>query len=420
MHILLIHQAFAGIDEAGGTRHHEMARYLVSKGHRVTVIAGQVSYLTGKRTASPAVLHRSVDDAGVKIWRCLSYAGWHRSFLHRMLSFFSFALASTLTGFFVRDVDVVWGTSPPIFQGFSAWLIAKLKNRPFLFEVRDLWPYFAVEVGVLRHPVLIRLSEWLEGFLYRSSKVVVVNSPGYVQHVSERGAREVRIVPNGVDLTLFPEDVDPSGFRKQHDLRDKFVVLYAGAHGLSNDLGVVLHAAAQLEKMKDVRFVFVGDGKEKSALVDQARMMELTNVLFLPPVPKKEISSVLAGADACIAILKPIAAYQTTYPNKVFDYMAAGRPILLMIDGVIREVVEAAGAGVFIPPGDAGALVDGILAFRGASGGTAGFGRKGRVHVEKHFDRLKLADELETVLVEAAGGRDCDLARNQELNREDR
>jgi glycosyltransferase involved in cell wall biosynthesis len=405
MHILLIHQAFAEIDEAGGTRHHEIARRLVEKGHRVTVLSGQVSYLTGERTVSPAVLHRSYDEVGVEVWRCLSYAGWHRSFLHRMLSFFTFTLTSVIIGLFVRDVDAIWGTSPPIFQGFSAWVIARLKRRPFLFEVRDIWPYFAVEVGVLRQPVLIRLAEWLERFLYRKAEIVVVNSPGYVSHVSERGARDVRIVPNGVDLSLFPENQDSVVFRKANNIEAGFIVMYAGAHGLSNDLSVVLHAAARLERETDIHFVFVGDGKEKDALVEQAHSLELKNVLFLPPVPKNEIGAVLVGAEACIAILKPINAYKMTYPNKVFDYMAAGKAVLLMIDGVIREVVEVAHAGIFIPPGDAEALVQGIQELKSDPINTVEMGRRGRSYVRDHFARSDLADKMEEILIEIVGGK---------------
>ncbi len=158
MHILLIHQAFAELGEPGGTRHHELARQLVTDGHQVTVIAGQVSYLTGERIEK-GWLQKKVDDAGVTIWRCYTYPSWHRSFAHRVLSFLSFTLSSFLSGLQVKNIDIVWGTSPPIFQVVTAWLLARLKGARFLFEVRDLWPYFAVAVGVLRNPLLIRLSE---------------------------------------------------------------------------------------------------------------------------------------------------------------------------------------------------------------------------------------------------------------------
>ena len=332
MHILLIHQAFAALDEPGGTRHHELSRHLVALGHRVTVLAGQVSYLTGQHTAS-GWAQREVDDLGVVIWRCYSYPAWHRSFIHRMLSFFSFMISSLVNGLRVREIDLVWGTSPPIFQGLTAWLLARFKRARFLFEVRDLWPFFAVAVGVLRQPLLIHLSEWLERFLYHKADQVVVNSPGYVEHVRMRGAQAVDLIPNGVDVSMFDPHAEGEAFRRIYGLEGKFVVLYAGAHGMSNDLEVVLRAAEKLSDHPEVVFVFVGDGKEKHNLIARSETLDLENVLFLPPVAKSRMPEVLAAADACVAILKPVEAYKTTYPNKVFDYMAAGRAVVLADEG---------------------------------------------------------------------------------------
>ena len=160
MHILLIHQAFAALDEPGGTRHHELARYLTARGQRVTVIASPVSYLTGTANSGriPWVQRQDGGD-GVTILRAYTYPALHRSFFHRVISFFSFMVSSFIVGLRVGQVDLVWGTSPPIFQGLTAWVLARIKRKPFLFEVRDLWPAFAVAVGVLRQPLLIRASE---------------------------------------------------------------------------------------------------------------------------------------------------------------------------------------------------------------------------------------------------------------------
>ena len=192
MHILLIHQAFAALDEAGGTRHYELARYLVARGHRVTVITSPVSYLTGKsRAAAGRWVQRETPEAGITILRTYTYPALHRSFFHRVISFISFMISSFLVGLGVPNVDLVWGTSPPIFQGVTAWMLARLKGAPFLFEVRDLWPAFAIAVGVLKNPLLIRASLWLERFLYRRADRVMVNSPGFIAHVTGRGARWV-------------------------------------------------------------------------------------------------------------------------------------------------------------------------------------------------------------------------------------
>lgn len=397
MHILLIHQAIALLDEPGGTRHHEFARYLVGLGHRVTIITGQVSYLTGHTTVGGGFIQQMTDDVGVSILRCYCLPGWHRSFIHRVLSSLSFTISSCIAGLRVRNVDLVWGTSPPIFQGLTATLLARMKHIPFLFEVRDLWPYFAVTIGVLRQPLLIRLSEWLERFLYSRADSVIVNSPGFIDHVQSRGAREVKLISNGVDTSMFDPKADGADFRRMNGLEGLYLVLYAGAHGMANDLEVVLEAADQVRDLKEVVFIFLGDGKEKPVLRDRAEALGLTNVQFFPPVPKEDMSQVLAAADACIAILKPIEAFKTTYPNKVFDYMAAGRPVLLAIDGVIREKVETAGAGVFIPPGNAKALAMAVRRLVNDRDLGERMGRAGRACVEEHFDRKILATKMEQV-----------------------
>lgn len=403
MHILLIHQAFVALDEPGGTRHHELARYLAERGHHVTVIASPVSYLTGAVTTQSDVpadkVAQDPSEAGVTILRATTYTALHRSFVHRVISFFSFMVSSFLVGLRVRQVDLVWGTSPPIFQGVTAWLLARLKGVPFLFEVRDLWPAFAIQVGVLRNPLLIRLSEWLERFLYRRADRVMVNSPGFIEHVKARGTRRVELVPNGADPDMFDPYATGVNFRRLHGLESLFVALYAGAHGMSNDLGVVLQAAAVLKSRRpDIAIVLLGDGKEKPALVAQAEKEDLTNVHFLPPVPKSEMAEALAAADACIAILKPIPLYATVYPNKVFDYMAAGRPVILAIDGVIREVVEAAHGGVFVPPGDAAALAEALCKLADDSAGRHQMGQNARRYVEEQFERSALADKLAAIL----------------------
>ena len=386
MHVLLVHQAFAAIDEPGGTRHHELARMLSGAGHQVTVLAGGESYMTGERTGAGGWIEESRDERGVRIIRCASVGSWHTSFLHRIISFLSFMLVALWAGLKVKDVDVVWGTSPPIFQGLTARYLAAIKRCPFVFEVRDLWPYFAIAVGVLENPLLIGAARGLERYLYRAADRVVVNSPGFVEHVSQRGARAITVVPNGVDSSMFDPKAKGEKFRERHDFEDRFVVLYAGAHGMSNDLQVLIKAADRIED-DELCFVLMGDGKEKASLRELADRRGVDNVRFLPPVPKDRMVEALAAADACLAILKPVEAYKTTYPNKVFDYMAAGRPVLLAIDGVIREVVERAGAGVFVPPGDPDALAAAVRDLAANPSSVAEMGRRGRAYVKEHFER---------------------------------
>jgi glycosyltransferase involved in cell wall biosynthesis len=242
MRILLIHQAFASNNQAGGTRHYELGGYLVNRGHELVVIGSSVSYLTGDRSSGRS------DVPGLRVLPSWTYATRSKGFVPRLASFLSFMLSSSLQGIKAKRVDVVWGTSPPIFQALSAYLVARVKRRPFVLEVRDLWPDFAVGLGVLRNPVLIRLSRWLERHLYKHAEVVVANSPGFEPHLLKSGVRRdrLRLVPNGVDIKLFPTTALNSELREEKGWSDRFVAMYTGAHGLANDLDVLIDAACLL------------------------------------------------------------------------------------------------------------------------------------------------------------------------------
>jgi glycosyltransferase involved in cell wall biosynthesis len=414
VHILLIHQVFVRPDDPGGTRHYDFARYLVEKGHRVTVLAGTRSYLTGERLS--AVRHET-PLPGLRIVRCGVLGGQRRGFAWRTVGYFSFMLSSFWAGLRTTEVDVLWGTSPPIFQAWTAWLLARLKGKRWLLEVRDLWPEFAIQVGALRNRGLISLSEWLEGFLYRHSDQIVVNSPGFVEHLQNvgAGAKVIHVVPNGVDLVgNGPGDVETSQestgaakdalslsalLRETHGLGGKFIALYAGAHGMANDLSQIVDAATVLQQDPRIVIVMVGDGPEKIALQERARAEQLNNLIFLPPVEKASVPALMNEADCGIAVLKAIPMFTTTYPNKVFDYMASELPIVLAIDGVIRQVVESAEAGVYVTPGDGAEMGQAIRRLADDPELAMGMGRKGKKYVEAHFDRLKMAGKMEEILI---------------------
>lgn len=393
MQTLLIHQAFAGPDEPGGTRHFELAQHLADAGVGFTVITSRRSYLTGESRRMGESAGEAAVGSSLRVITAPSLGGVHRSFVRRVLGFFSFAASSVVLGVRQRGVDVVLGTSPPIFQAASAWLVAFLKRVPFVLEVRDLWPEFAIDMGVLTNPVLIRLSRWLEKFLYRRADHIVVNSPAYREYLLEHAVPDdkITVVPNGVDTAVFEPASRGEDMRQEWGVAaDEFVVTYAGALGMANDIPTLLHAADKL-KDRPVRIVLVGDGKERRRLEEQAAQMGLDNVLFAGTVPKAELPDVLAASDACVATLMAIPMFRTTYPNKVFDYMAAGRPTILGIDGVIREVVESADGGICVPPGDSETLAQAILRLSEDSTLTRRFGDNARRYVCQHFERADQA-----------------------------
>jgi glycosyltransferase involved in cell wall biosynthesis len=273
-------------------------------------------------------------------------------------------------------------------------MISVLRNRPFLLEIRDLWPAFAIDMGVLTHPVLIYLSKGLERFLYRVAGHILVNSPAYRDYLINKGisAKKISLIPNGVDTRMFEAGEKPRAVRRRWNLDGQFVVTYAGALGMANDIETLLRAAKKLKEHEEVHFLIVGDGKERKNLEAAAREWDLGNVTFTGSRPKSEMPGILAASDACVAILRDIPMFRTTYPNKVFDYMAAGRPTILAIDGVIRDVVEKADGGVFVGPGNAAALAEAVLALARDRDRAGSMGRAARAYVVEHFDRERQAE----------------------------
>ena len=394
MHVILIHQAFTTTDEAGGTRHFEFARYLAGHGHSVTVIAGSSSYLTGQ----PAAAGSETAFPGITVLRPRSSIRLHRSFLHRFIAYLEFMLMALWRGWRVRKPDIVLGTSPPLFQGLAAWGVARVKRVPFVFEVRDLWPDFAVQLGVVRNRIAIALARHLERRLYRAADRLIVNSPGFVPHVRKTSGKDPVVIPNGVDPAMFESPSKNRSAREEWHAGDRFVVLYAGAHGIANDLDCLLDAAALLRANAGIRFVLVGDGKEKPRLQERARHEDLDNVIFMRAQPKTRMTEVLESADACVAILRDIPLFGTTYPNKVFDYMAAGKPLVLAIGGVVRDLVETAGSGLCVPPGDSGAIAAAVEALSRDRNLAHEMGARAREYVCRHFDRREQARLLEDLL----------------------
>lgn len=400
MHLLLIHQAFASPDEPGGTRHYEFARYLTELGHRVTIVASGLSYLTGKSAgASREVVGRRGIN-GLRILRVYTFPSLHRSFVWRVVSFLTFMVTSVLGGLRAGPVDLVMGTSPPIFQAVSAWLVSLARRRPFLLEVRDLWPEFAIDLGVLRNGILIALSRRLETFLYSRARRILVNSPAYRDYLVARGIPEAKIslIPNGADPDMFNVKARGEGIREEFDLNGQFVVSYTGALGLANDIPTILRAAARVHDNPNIHFLLVGDGKERTSLESLAANMKLSNVTFAGPRPKFEMAEILAASDACLATLKDIPMFRTTYPNKVFDYMAASRPTILAIDGVIRRVMEAAQGGIVVPPGDDAAIAEAVRCLSKNPAQCEQMGRAARAYAVDHFNRHKQAAEFVELL----------------------
>ena len=406
MKILLLHQAFVSPDEPGHTRHFEMARYLRKHGHELVIIASDQNYQTGQRIVKRRGLFTEQLIDGVRILRVYTYPALHQSYFLRVVSFFSFTVSSVWTALRLKGADLIMGTTPQIFQAFSAWFVSFIWRKPFLLEVRDLWPDFGISMGVIKNPVMIALARWLEKFLYARATHILVNSPAYKEYILGRGVPENKItfIPYGTDIDMFNPNVDGSSMRRKLGLEDKFAVVYAGAMGQANDIYTVLRAAKRLNTEEQIRFIFFGDGKERANLQSEAERLNLKNVIFAGVCPKKEMPLVIASSDVCLAILQDVPMFRTPYPNKVFDYMAAGRATVLVIDGVIRDVIEVSDGGVFVQPGNDEMLAKTILELSKDSQRVKQMGENARAYLVKNLDRREKMDETLQLLESLVNG----------------
>jgi len=395
MKVVLIHQAFVSSDEAGGTRHFELAKYCAQRGIRFKIITSPISYLTGQVSRLKQGM-----PAGIEVDHSYTVSGHHKNYIWRVLAFVIFMFTSIWHGIRSRNIDLVMGTTPPIFQAISAWLVSAVKRKPFLLEIRDLWPEFAIDMGIMKNKHLIWASRHLENILYAKADLFLVNSPAYRDYLVKKGVipERIHLIPNGADSHLFDVE-DANLFRSKHGLQGRYLLIYAGALGIANDIETLLKSILLLRGHLEIHLVLAGDGKEREHLQEWVRQNRLANVTFLGAIPKSDIPKLLSEADACVAILKNIPMFRTTYPNKVFDYMAAGKPLILGIDGVIRDVVEKARCGICVKPGDPASMASGILYLMEHPDIARTMGKNGRRYVKKHFDRIEQAEQFRSLIL---------------------
>ncbi|KAA0990383.1 glycosyltransferase family 4 protein [Dyadobacter aurulentus] len=400
MHILLIHQFFLKDHEGGGARWNEMTRAWINSGHEVTVLAGNVHYMSDFKAGKKPWFEEYTSSGGAKVIRCLVSRNYHSGFLGRLWGYFSFVFSALFAGiFYVRGTcDVVIVTSPPLFVGLAGWFISFVKNIPFVFEVRDLWPESAVETGVLKNRILIKLSLWLEGFLYRNAELITVLTPAFKKHLirfKQISSEKIIVIPNAADSRLADfvmGTINRSAFRKKLGWEGRFVLIYAGAHGVANCLTQIVGAAVLLSDT-NAHFVLIGDGPEKAELINMANALELSNLTFMNPIPKEEVLKYIWASDAGMSVLKKADIFKTIYSNKTFDYFSCKKPVMLAIDGASRDLVEYAQAGIYIEPENALDFANKVRQYLNDPDLAIRHGENGHLFVREHFDREKLAEE---------------------------
>lgn len=411
MNILLLHQYFLEEDGAGGTRFNEMTKIWSEQGHQITVLAGMMPDHTGKKREeyrNKKFAFKKHDK--VSIIRCHVNEAYNKNFIGRIWGYFSFVFNALWAGLFKTKgkFDLVLVTSPPLFIGITAYLLSKVKKIPLVFEVRDLWPESAIDTGVIKSKLLINWMYKLEAFMYRKAVLINVLTPAFRRSLIEKKhvpKEKIIFIPNAADFALSEKilnSFDPVELRKEMKVTDKFVITYVGAHGLANGLHQILDTA---EILKDTNVVFwlIGKGMKRDTLIEDAKKRNLTNVEFIPPVPKTDIFKYIMASDAGTSVLIKNDTFKTIYSNKTFDYMSCKKPVLLAIDGVSREMIEEANAGIFVEPENPVDFAEKIRFYLNNPELIKTQGENGYKYARKNFDREILAKEymkqLENLLV---------------------
>jgi glycosyltransferase involved in cell wall biosynthesis len=408
MKILVVYQYYRMPGHPGGSRFNELARLWAKAGHDVTVIAGTVEYQTGEQPERYRRRWITEElDGPVRVLRCHVPASYGRGYIGRTWAFFGFTLSATTAALFRLAPDVVIASSPPLVTVIPGRVAALRHRARLVFEIRDLWPESAVTTGVLSaSSPLTKILYKLEAWGCRVADLVNVLTPAFRTNLIERGlagSDKIVFVPNGADVDHFKPGPHNNQVRAENGWGNRFVVLYAGAHGRANALDQLI-AAAELLRDQPILIACVGDGPERERLARTVRDKGLTNISFLGPQPKERMPEFVNAANAGAAVLQNNPTFRTVYPNKVFDYMACERPTLLAIDGVARELVcDDAKAGLFAEPENPQELAQAIRTLAANPEACKTMGRNGRTWVLKNATRDALAQRYLDVMEAVTG-----------------
>lgn len=395
MKILFLTDNFPPERNAPAIRTFEHCRQWVENGAEVTVVTGVPNFPEGR--VHEGYRNRWYQTGlidGVRVVRVKTYITANEGFIRRTMDYLSFMVMGVLGAAFQRRPDVVIGTSPQFFTAWAAFLAALLKRRPFVLEIRDLWPSSIVEVGAMREGLLIRLLRVMERFIYRRANLIISVTHSFVDHICAAGVPEsrVRVIRNGVNLEDFPS-------QRRRDKAEtpgvKFRVGYIGTLGMAHGLETIIAAAAEISGTDPtIEFSLTGSGADRANLMGQARRLGLSNVEFRAPVGRDEIAREWARLDLALVPLKDKPVFSTVIPSKIFEAMASGTPILVALPvGEATELVESSGCGIRVPPGDPEHLARAILSLRKDPERLASMRRLARNSAPK-YDRRHLADVM--------------------------
>ncbi|HAV7071635.1 TPA: glycosyltransferase family 4 protein [Acinetobacter baumannii] len=398
MRILYFHQYFNTPDMSGGTRSYEMARRLVAAGHEVHIITSWLKE-TDEKTWFTTV------EAGIHVHWFPNFYNNKMSYTDRVKAFFRFAYHATKKGKSL-DADLVFATSTPLTIAIPAVFTARALKVPMVFEVRDLWPELPIAMGALNNKVAQKLAYQLEDWAYKNSKAIVALSPGMKEGIVKTGypKAKVAVIPNSSDLELFKvEDRRVEEFRKSHEwLQDRPLIVYTGTFGHINGVGYLIEIAAKLKTLNpEIRILLVGDGVEYEKVERQAAQLNVLkqNLFMMKQLPKKEIPVILNAATLSTALFLDKPEMRANSANKFFDTLAAGTPILINYGGWMVDLIENHQCGLVTWQLSVDEAAQAIVDFISDPEKLKKAGQQARNLAETQFNRDKLADQLNQVLL---------------------
>jgi hypothetical protein len=410
LRILFLTDNFPPEVNAPASRTYEHAREWVKAGCEVTVITCAPNFPKGELFKGyKNELYQSETIDGIRVVRVWTYITANEGFYKRTLDYVSFAAAASLASIGMKRPDIIVGTSPQFFTACAAFAVGVLKRRPWVFELRDIWPESIKAVGALKEGPVLSLLEGLEMFLYRRAGRIVAVTHAFKEALIGRGidAGKIDVVTNGADLSRFAPRPKPQDLAARLGLTDAFVAGYVGTHGMAHGLDSLLDAAAILQPLPEassIRILMLGHGARKSALVERAQSLGLTNVIFVDSVPKDQVADYWALLDVSIIHLKRDPLFTTVIPSKLFECMAMGLPVLHGVEGESAEIVEREGVGETFEPENAQALAEALKRLSREPETLAGY-RKNALAAAPRYDRSTQAALMLETLKIAAGGR---------------
>ncbi len=400
MQILIISQYFFPETGAPPNRIYSLAKKFKEEGNQVHIIAAKPNHPKGiffDGYEKGLFLDKPYKD--IPVTYSWVYTRPEKGFLGRIMFYLSFMVMAVVASLRTKEnFDVVMASSPPLFVGISGWVIAKLKRAKFSFDVRDLWPEVAIKMGELNNSLAITVAEKIEEFLYKKADLITAVTPSFKKSIHQKGAKlsKIKVITNGTDPDMFTTEKSNGTLRERLKLDDRFFVSYVGNIGLAQGLKHIIKSAVKLKGKgyKDISFLIIGDGPKKEELQKLVAAKKLDNVTFIDRVPLETAAAYMNASDALLVPLANDPIYSQFIPSKLFDGMAASKPILLSVDGEAREILNNSKAGIYYEAENAGALAQHVIWIKNHPGEAQEMGKNGREYVVENFSREVQAQQM--------------------------